>query len=76
MSNKHSISLPQVRHQRRKQMNRDNSIDITDLQNVTLSVGDLKALVVVLEHATAHLLLPDEATTALERLHKLIDRKG
>jgi hypothetical protein len=68
--------MSQVQHQRRKQMNRDNSIDISDLQNVTISVGDLRALVCVLEAATSHLIMPSEATTALEQLRKLIDRKG
>jgi hypothetical protein len=55
-------------------MPKDNSIDITDLQNADLKVGDLRAIVTVLECATSHLLLPDEATKALERLRKLIDR--
>jgi hypothetical protein len=51
----------------------DNQIDIRDLQNVTLSVGDLRALITVLEYATSHLILPDEATKALERLRKLME---
>jgi hypothetical protein len=54
-------------------MNRDNEIDVRDLQNVTLSGGDLRALVTVLEAATSHLVFPDdEVKTALERLRKLI----
>jgi hypothetical protein len=56
-------------------MNRDNSIDISDLKNVTISVGDLRALVTVLEHATAHLVFPAEVTAALARLQKLIDSR-
>jgi hypothetical protein len=56
-------------------MPKDNSIDITDLQNADLKVGDLKAIVTILECATAHLLLPDEATKALERLQKLYRRE-
>jgi hypothetical protein len=53
---------------------KDNKIDISDLQNVTLSVGDLKALVTVLECSVAHLILPAEASAALVRLRKLIDQ--
>jgi hypothetical protein len=53
---------------------KNNSIDITDLQNADLKVGDLKAIVTILECATSHLLLPDEATKALERLQKLYRR--
>jgi hypothetical protein len=56
-------------------MNRDNSIDISDLQNVSLSVSDLRAIVTLLEAATSHLVLPSEATEALARLQKLIDRR-
>jgi hypothetical protein len=52
----------------------DNTIDIADLQNITLSVGDLKALVTVLEAIATGLILPDEATQALERLR--IKAKG
>jgi hypothetical protein len=55
---------------------RDNQIDIRELQNVSVTAGDIRALLVVLECATTHLLLPDEATVALDRLRKLIDRKG
>jgi hypothetical protein len=51
---------------------RDNEIDIRDLQNVTLSVGDLRALILVLEAATSHLILPSEVPAALERLKKLL----
>jgi hypothetical protein len=57
-------------------MARDNQIDIRELQSVSVTAGDIRALLVVLECATAHLLLPDEATVALDRLRKLIDRKG
>jgi hypothetical protein len=53
---------------------KDNEIDISDLKNVTINVGDLRALVTVLECATAHLLIPDEASVALERLRRLIER--
>jgi hypothetical protein len=56
-------------------MNRENSIDISDLQNVNISVGDLRALVTVLEAATSHLILPSEATEALARLRKLINSR-
>jgi hypothetical protein len=48
----------------------DNTIDISDLQKADITVGDLKALVTLLECTTAHLLLPDEATMALEKLRK------
>jgi hypothetical protein len=57
-------------------MHRDNQIDISDLQNVTLSAGDLKAIVTVLEAATAILILPDEVTVALDRLREKIAPKG
>jgi hypothetical protein len=50
---------------------KDNEFDISDLKNVTLTFGDLRAIVTLLEWATAHLLLPDEATKARERLQKL-----
>jgi hypothetical protein len=53
----------------------DNSIDISDLQNVTISLGDLKAIVTVLEAATAHLILPNEVTAALGRLRGLTDKR-
>jgi hypothetical protein len=43
-------------------------VDISDLQ-----IDDLRALILVLEAASAHLILPDEAIAALEHLHKLID---
>jgi hypothetical protein len=54
----------------------EDKIDITDLQNITLTVSDLRSIVTLLEHATAHLILPDEVTVALDRLRKLTDRKG
>jgi hypothetical protein len=44
-----------------------NTINIRDLQKV-----ELRALITVLEYATAHLVLPDEATAALDRLRRLI----
>jgi hypothetical protein len=53
----------------------DNKINIDDLQNVSISVGDLRALVTVLEAATSHLIIPDEAATALARLQRLAERK-
>jgi hypothetical protein len=51
---------------------KDNTIDITDLQTITLTVADLRAIVFVLECATEHLILPEEATTAINRLRKLV----
>ena len=39
-----------------------------------ITVGDVRALILVLEAATSHLLLPDEAVKALDRLRKLIER--
>ena len=53
----------------------DNKINIDDLQNVSISVGDLRALVTVLEAATAHLILPAEVPAAIERLQRLAERK-
>jgi hypothetical protein len=53
----------------------ENKIDITDLQNVTLSVSDLRAIVMLLEAATSHLIVPSEVTTALTRLQRLVERK-
>ena len=47
-----------------------NEIDISDLKTVSLTVGDLKSIVTMLEYATAHLVLPNEATVALDRLRK------
>jgi len=49
---------------------KDNEIDISDHQNVPVTVGDLRAIVTLLEATTSHLILPDEATAALERLRK------
>ena len=54
----------------------EDKIDISDLQNVTLTVGDLKAIITVLEAATSHLILDNEATVALDRRRQLTDRKG
>jgi hypothetical protein len=54
---------------------KDNEIDVTDLKNVTISLGDLKAIVCVLEAATAPFVLPDEVTAALGRLRGLIDSR-
>jgi ABC-type iron transport system FetAB ATPase subunit len=51
---------------------KDNTIDITNLKNANLTVGNLKDIVRVLEYSTAILLLPDEVTAALDRLHKVI----
>jgi hypothetical protein len=53
---------------------RDNQINTDHLKTADLSVQDLKDIVTVLEHATAHLILPPEVTTALARLQKLIER--
>ena len=53
----------------------ENKIDITDLQNISLTVSDLRAIVTLLEAATSHLILPSEATEALARLQKLIDSR-
>lgn len=53
----------------------ENKIDITDLQNVTLSLSDLRAIVTLLEAATSHLILPPEATEAFARLQKLIEHQ-
>jgi hypothetical protein len=79
MSAKHSITCP-IRctacdTKERMQMNRDNLIDISDLQNITLNSGDLRALIIILENATSHLILPSEATEALARLQKLIEHQ-
>jgi hypothetical protein len=77
MSAKHSITCP-IRCtacdalKGESEMPFENKIDITDLQNVALSLSDLRALVTVLEAATSHLILPSEATEALARLRKLI----
>jgi hypothetical protein len=54
----------------------NNQIDISDLKNVTISVGDLRALVTVLDALAAPFVLPAEAMVAIDRLRKLIDRKG
>jgi hypothetical protein len=54
---------------------KDNQIDISELQNITLSVADLRALIIVLECATSHLILPDEATKAFERLRGLVNKR-
>jgi hypothetical protein len=54
---------------------KDTEIDIRDHMNADLTIGDLRAIVTVLEAATSHLLIPDEAATALDRLHKLIDSR-
>jgi ABC-type iron transport system FetAB ATPase subunit len=51
---------------------KDNTIDITNLKNANLTVGNLKDIVRVLEYSTAILLLPDEVTAALDRFHKVI----
>jgi hypothetical protein len=53
----------------------DNQIDITDLKTVSLTIADIRALIIILECATSHLLLPDEATAALDRLRAAIDRR-
>jgi hypothetical protein len=47
---------------------RENEIDIRDLQNVPLTLGNLKDIVTLLECSVNHLLLPPEATAALDRL--------
>jgi hypothetical protein len=54
---------------------KDNQIDIRDHQTVAISVGDLRAIVTLLECATSHLILPDEATHALDKLRGLIDSR-
>jgi hypothetical protein len=54
----------------------NNTIDISNLQKADLTIGDLRALITVLECATAHLLLPDEATAALDRLRATAAQKG
>jgi hypothetical protein len=54
----------------------DNKIDIRDLQTVNIRVGDLRDIVTALEYATS-ILVPEPAlVAALDRLRKLIDRKG
>jgi len=54
---------------------KDNQIDIRDQMNADLTIGDLRAIVTLLECATSHLILPDEATQALDRLRGLIDSR-
>jgi hypothetical protein len=56
-------------------MNRDNQIPTDHLKTVDLKVQDLKDVVTLLEAATSHLIMPDEATKALERLQRLVERK-
>jgi hypothetical protein len=56
-------------------MNRDNQIPTDHLKTVDLKVQDLKDIVTLLEAATSHLIMPDEATKALERLQRLVERK-
>jgi hypothetical protein len=51
---------------------KDNTIDIRHLQKADISNGDLQDIITVLECATSHLLLPDEAVLALERLRKAV----
>jgi hypothetical protein len=50
-----------------------NEIDISDLKKADINVGDLRAIITLLEHSVAILLLDDEATKALERLRKLME---
>jgi hypothetical protein len=57
-------------------MNKNNSIDITDLQKADLTVGDLKDLVAVLECCSAHLVLPTAVEASLRRLVEKVERKG
>jgi hypothetical protein len=54
-----------------KQMN----IPTDHLKSADLRVQDVRDIVLMLEAATSHLILPPEVTTALARLRKLIDRK-
>ena len=56
----------------------DNTIDITHLQK-DKSVADqfmaiVKDVVTVLEATSGHLVLPDEAVSALARLRALVER--
>jgi hypothetical protein len=55
---------------------KDNEIDISNLQKADLTIGDLRAIVTLLECATTHLILPDEATKALDRLRVLTSEFG
>jgi hypothetical protein len=53
-------------------MAKDNSLDISDLKNAALSVGDVKDLITVLEAATAHLIVSDDVEASLERLRQVV----
>jgi hypothetical protein len=53
---------------------KDNSIDIEHLKRADLTVGDVKAIITVLEAVTTGLILPDEANAALERLKRSIGK--
>jgi hypothetical protein len=45
------------------------------LKPAALSVAELKDLLLVLETAVSHLVLPEEADAALERLRRSIERR-
>lgn len=55
---------------------KDNEIDISDLKNAEITVGNLKDIVLILECSVNHLILPAEATAALDRLRARIAQKG
>jgi hypothetical protein len=49
-----------------------NPIDLSDHQIVTVTVGDIRSLLLLLEAISSHLILPSEADAAFERLRKII----
>ena len=54
---------------------KDNSIDISHLKKVDLTVGDLTDLIAIIDCLSAMFMLPITVTEALERLRKLIERQ-
>jgi hypothetical protein len=53
---------------------KDNSIPIDHLKKADLTNQNVADLVLVLQYAVNHLLLPPDATKALERLQRLINK--
>jgi hypothetical protein len=47
---------------------KDNSLDTDHLKAADLTISDFRDIVLILECATGHLLLPDKAVAAMHRL--------
>lgn len=51
----------------------DNKINIRDLQKTDITVGDIRALITVLDATSTGLILPLEAVVALDKLREIVE---